>query len=180
MKIQDYETYIANSISGSVGRTPYLPDVHDFPSVHALRDSISRSYVGAGQQEYVQQFILRAYTHSSIERAIETSEDIARQIEYYTAHFIRDYLFAILTTQLGLSTQDAQELSTQDMLILVTQNIEFGGGRVLRDARVLSITTDEGFLAPYSLCEVEIEFSYDYTNTSGYPVGFAPRTELRL
>lgn len=127
MKIQDYESYIAEQINGSVARTPYLNDVNDFPSVCVLRNTITRQHIGAGRQEYVESFILRAYAHSSIESAIESAETLARAIEHNTASFT----------------------STN-----------------LRDARVLSITTDEGFLAPYSLCETEIELSYDYTNTN--------------
>lgn len=174
MKIQDYETYIAESIGGSVARTPYLPDVHSFPAVCALRNSINRSHIGANKQEYTERFILRAYAYSSIEDAIGTAEALARQIEHYTASFVRAYLFAIVTLELHLTTQEADALSTQQLFLLVTQSRRYGGGRILRDARVLSVTTDEGFMAPYSLCEAEIEFTYDYTNTSGYPVDYTP------
>jgi hypothetical protein len=127
MKIQKYESYIAEAINGTVARTPYLPDVNDFPSVCALRNTINREHIGAGKQEYVETFILRGYAYSSLEDAIDSAEALARAIEYHTSQFVISNL---------------------------------------RDARVLSITTDEGFLAPYSLCETEIEFSYDYTNTS--------------
>lgn len=169
MRIQDYESYIASSISGSVARTPYLPDVNDFPAVCALRNSISRNHVGASQQEYVERFILRGYSYSSLEGAIEAAEALARSIEHYTSTFVYTYLFEIVTLGLGLTTQDAEALSTQQLFTLVTQSARYDGGRILRDARVLSVTTDEGFLAPYSLCEAEIEFSYDYTNTNINP-----------
>lgn len=167
MKIQDYESYIAERINGSVARTPYLNDVNDFPSVCVLRNTITRQHIGAGRQEYVESFILRAYAHSSIESAIESAEILARAIEHNTASFVRDYLIDVAVNYIGIATQDAQVLTTQSLFMLVAQSPETNklGSRIIRDARVLSITTDEGFLAPYSLCETEIELSYDYTNT---------------
>lgn len=70
--------------------SPYMDLVNSFPSIAILRPSVgaasrratvSRGYIGAGASLDIFSFVVRGYTHTTQETAIDDSEALARQLE---------------------------------------------------------------------------------------------------
>lgn len=161
--IMQYEKYIAKAVNGVVNPSGYIQDVHDFPSITALRSTISREHIGAGKQEFTNRFFLRGYTKSSMSESLGVTDQLARDIEIATDKFVYDTLVEVAVENKLLTTIDAQNLQTQDLRNIIAHG-QVNYKRLVRDARVLSVETDEGYIRPFGMCNLEIEFEYDYTN----------------
>lgn len=160
--IVQYENYIAQRINGSVVRSGFIQDVYSFPAIGAQRYTAERTHLGANKQEHTLRFFLRGFVQSSMENCLRDTDALAKNIETYTQTFVHDVLVQ-LALDLELITIDGKNIQTQDLRNILARSDKVKQ-RLVRDARVLRVETDEGFMAPYGMCELEIEFEYDYTN----------------
>jgi hypothetical protein len=69
--------------------------------------------------------------------------------------FIRGYVYSTSEDSLSDSENLARDIETVvDNFAYLASNLQ------VYDARVLSLTTDEGLLSPYGLCDLQVEISY--------------------
>jgi hypothetical protein len=153
--------HIESSIPG-ITRFVGLPrDLHSYPSftIHRPDTASYQSnirHISDGSKLYIVRCSLRGYTYTSVETSIDDSETLARQIEVAVQSFARAVAIITLEEEGILSTQESDELSTQDLFnILIQRELSY-----LDDARVVSLETDEGLFAPAGICDVEIEMLY--------------------
>ena len=121
----------------------YLNEVNDFPSVAILRPQRRRQHLGAGTILHVLRATVRGYVRTSEDDSIQDTEATCRDIEYVLQHLNNgiDSTDTVLDTALN-------EALTADQLSLFD------------DVRVLEVSTDEGLMTPYGVCELEIEASW--------------------
>lgn len=161
-----FENHIANTLGCSATPTGYLHDVHSFPSISALRYTKKIRHISSDAQLYTMNLIVRGFVYSSVEESLYDSDELARQIEEAVISFPHSYLTEIAITNKLLETQDARLLTTLQLYNIIVQNVPARryGGRLVTDARVLTVETDEGLFTPAGLCELGVEIEYDYTN----------------
>lgn len=151
--VRQFEEHIADSVGVEINR--YIDDVNTFPAASVLESKIQRRHYG-GETHIIETSQLRGYTRTSIETAIEDAESLARELERATQAFVRINALNALVGAGLISTQSGLELTTQSLISLSLQQ----GFKTVTNSRVLTITTDEGLLAPYGVCDLEVQWTY--------------------
>lgn len=151
--LKQFEQHLINEVGVSIEQ--YIDEVNSFPAATILNNSLEREHYG-GETHIIQTLLLRGYSCTTVELALDETEALARQLEKATQNFVRANIVSSLLESDVITTQQGFELTTQQLLSIAVQN----GLLVIHDARVLSITTDEGLLAPYGMCDLEVEWFY--------------------
>jgi hypothetical protein len=167
-----YKTYLGNALIADIAASQYIASVNSFPSVYAGLDSLTRKHFG-GETLLSQTVDVRGYVYTD-EFSMSDSEELARNIEFYTQQFSAEYI-----VQQALDA----ELITEDGASFVTRRLYRDGAvilnnnfglyleqllyiayehnlKVLDDCRVLTIDTDEGLLTPYGVCDLTVQWLY--------------------
>ena len=80
-QLQILETAVGASGSQHLNRVNSFPSVAVIRSSSTRRPSLTTSHMGAGVKTYSMVCLIRGYTHTSIETAIDDCEALARDIE---------------------------------------------------------------------------------------------------
>lgn len=151
--ISSLQQFLAERTNSEV--SAYIDEVNDFPAIY-IKQHV-REFKRFGDEKHtIFNISVRGYTHSSIETALDDTEAFARSLERASQSFSRSYTVDALTSGGIITTQSGLELSTQSLLSLAYQTRT----PTVEDCRVLSITTDEGLLAPYGVCDLVLGATY--------------------
>ncbi len=153
--------HIESQIEGSTRHIGYGRELHSYPAFSIIRPTTASyssniRHLSDGQKLYIIRCAIRGYTRTMYETALDDAEYLARQLELCISTFPRTFTLGSLVEQGVLSTQQGEDLETQDLFNIAIQR----GATYMDDARVLSIETDEGLFAPLGICDLEIEMFY--------------------
>lgn len=152
-----YSEHLAQHIDQvSINELGFIEDVNSFPTISVLNPSATTLYRGAGEQIRTLRFLVRGYVKTDEETSISASEMLARQIELYTATFPRAATAGIIVNAGLLLTEALEFLVTEQLIQIAIENrLDY-----VESARVLTVTTDEGLMHPYGICDLEVEMIY--------------------
>lgn len=151
--VKAFEEHIKDTIGVEINR--YIDRVNTFPAAGITESKRERRHYG-GETHIIETSQLRGYTRTSIETAIDDAESLARELERATQAFVRVNALNVLVGAGILSTQSGLEITTQSLISLSLQQ----GFKTITNSRVLTLTTDEGLLAPYGVCDLEVQWTY--------------------
>ena len=147
--IKQFEDYLSSELGVSIAR--YIDEVNDFPAASVLEERRERRHYG-GETHTIQTLQLRGYIRSSVETALEDTEILARQLEQYTQQFSSVNVELSLVASGIISPNSPYSFTIEELIRLASMNkVPY-----IEDIRVLSLTTDEGLLAPYGMCDLMI------------------------
>jgi hypothetical protein len=165
-----YKTYLGRALIADIAASQYIASVNSFPSVYAGLDNLTRKHFG-GETLLSQTVDVRGYVYTD-EFSMSDSEELARNIEFYTQQFSAEYIVqqaldAELITEDGDSFVtrrlylDGENIINDDLYLeqLICIAVEHNL-RILDECRVLTIDTDEGLLTPYGVCDLTVQWLY--------------------
>lgn len=151
-----YATHLVSSIDQCSESAGFINDVSSFPAIAILSPEQTLLYRGAGERIYTITCVVRGYVRSTEETSIADSELLARQIEEATALFPRGFASAIII-QSGLVLTEALDMLVTEQIIAIARENKLD---YVEAARVLTVSTDEGLMSPYGICDVGVEMIY--------------------
>lgn len=151
-----YQDHLVNSIPDCSSVEGFINDVNSFPAITVLRPGNAVTYRGGNERIRTITALVRGYVRTSEETSIPDTEWLARQIEHYTATFPRTFTAGILVDSGILLAESLDQLVTEQLFALALENrLDY-----VESARVLVVSTDEGLLTPYGVCDLEVEMIY--------------------
>jgi hypothetical protein len=160
--IPQLEQHFADSIPGCEIVRGFISDTNSFPAIAILNPRRSQRFISSDERVNLINLTVRGYISTSRETAIDDTEAFVRQIESAIYSFPRSLASQIAIRERLLTTQDLFFIETQQLLLLVAQ----AGFVIVEDARVLSIETDEGLMAPLGICDIDMDMRYVTQNTN--------------
>lgn len=140
----------------------YLSDINSFPAITTLNPKRTQRFISSDERINTINLTVRGYVYTSRENSIADTEVLVRQIETAIDSFPRSYASRKAISENILTSQQLETIETQQLFFILIQ----AGFVVVEEAKVLSVETDEGLMAPLGLCEIDMDMRYVTQNTN--------------